>query len=51
MITLYHLEEMPYQEIAKVTGVPEGTVKSYLFRARKRLKELLEKDYLKEELR
>lgn len=39
ILTLYHLEEMSYEEIGKITNLPEGTVKSYLFRARKQLKE------------
>lgn len=45
VITLYHLNEFSYQEIEEITGMPEGTVKSYLFRARKLLKERLEKFY------
>jgi len=35
VLTLYHLEDMKYQEIAEIMGIPEGTVKSYLFRGRK----------------
>jgi len=50
ILTLYHLEEMSYLEIGKITGLPEGTVKSYLFRARKLLKENLLNNYKKEEL-
>jgi len=42
LLTLYHLDEFSYQEIESITGMPEGTVKSYLFRARKLLKEKLE---------
>lgn len=42
ILTLYHMEGFSYPEIVKVTGLPEGTVKSYLFRARKKLKELSE---------
>ncbi|XOV93808.1 MAG: RNA polymerase sigma factor [Bacteroidota bacterium] len=42
ILTLYHLEGFSYPEIVEVTGLPEGTVKSYLFRARKKLKELSE---------
>ncbi|MCK4466164.1 MAG: hypothetical protein KAU83_10685, partial [Bacteroidales bacterium] len=30
-----------YKEIGEITGLPEGTVKNYLFRARKLLKEKL----------
>lgn len=43
VITLYHLEEKNYKEIEEITGFPEGSVKSYLFRGRKLLKEKLEK--------
>ncbi|MBD3219211.1 MAG: sigma-70 family RNA polymerase sigma factor [candidate division Zixibacteria bacterium] len=50
IITLYHLDEMSYTEIADVMGLPEGTVKSYLFRARKALKDSIESGYRDEEL-
>jgi RNA polymerase sigma-70 factor (ECF subfamily) len=40
-LTLFHLEEFSYQEIEQITGMPEGTVKSYLFRAKAILKEKL----------
>lgn len=43
VLTLYHLEEFSYNEIEEITGMPEGTVKSYLSRARKLLKGKLEK--------
>ncbi len=50
VLTLYHLNEFSYQEIEQTTGMPEGTVKGYLFRARKLLKEriefLIQKDQL-----
>ena len=42
LLTLYHLDELPIAEIATVTGLAEGTIKSHLFRTRKRLRELLE---------
>jgi RNA polymerase sigma factor (sigma-70 family) len=42
VLTLFHLEEMSYPEIEEVTGMPIGTIKSYLFRARKLLKEKVE---------
>ena len=42
VLTLYHLDGFAYPEIVKITGMPEGTVKNYLFRARKKLKELSE---------
>ncbi|MGH8016381.1 MAG: RNA polymerase sigma factor, partial [Candidatus Zixiibacteriota bacterium] len=45
IVTLYHLDDLSYQEIAEITGMPDGTVKSYLFRARKLLRERLERKY------
>jgi RNA polymerase sigma factor (sigma-70 family) len=43
ILTLYHLQELSYSEISEITGMPDGTVKSYLFRARKLLKDKLAK--------
>jgi RNA polymerase sigma-70 factor (ECF subfamily) len=43
VLTLYHVEGMHYDEISKITGMPAGTVKSYLFRARTLLKEKVKK--------
>jgi RNA polymerase sigma-70 factor (ECF subfamily) len=50
LVGLYHQEELSYQEMAEITGLPEGTVKSYLFRARKMLKEKLLSTYKMEKL-
>ena len=50
LIRLFHNEEMSYDDIAQITGLPEGTVKNYLFRARKALKDSLLENYKKEEL-
>ena len=50
LITLYHSEELSYEEIAQITELPEGTVKNYLFRARKVLKERLLLKHKKDEL-
>ena len=51
VLTLFHLEEFSYQEIEQITGMPEGTVKSYLFRAkallREKLKFVVDEDSLK----
>jgi len=38
VLVMYHLEEMSIGEIAGIVGVPEGTIKSHLFRARTRLR-------------
>jgi RNA polymerase sigma-70 factor (ECF subfamily) len=43
VLTLFHLEEFSYKEVEEITGMPEGTIKSYLSRARKLLKNKLEK--------
>ena len=50
LITLFHHESMSYEELSQITGMPEGTVKSSLFRARKMLKENLLSKYQKEAL-
>ena len=50
LITLFHHESMSYTELSQITGMPEGTVKSSLFRARKMLKENLLSKYQKEAL-
>lgn len=42
LLTLYHLDELPIAEIAAITELAEGTIKSHLFRTRKQLRELLE---------
>lgn len=41
LLTLYHLEDMPIGEISRMTDLPENTIKSHLFRSRKRLREIL----------
>jgi len=50
LISLYHQEELSYAEIAEITSLPEGTVKNYIFRARKTLKENLLLKYKRNEL-
>jgi RNA polymerase sigma-70 factor (ECF subfamily) len=42
LLTLYYLEETPIPEIARITGLAEGTIKSHLFRSRLRLRGVLE---------
>jgi RNA polymerase sigma-70 factor (ECF subfamily) len=41
VITLYHLQGKQYEEIAEVLGLPMGTVKTHLFRAKDQLRRLL----------
>jgi RNA polymerase sigma-70 factor (ECF subfamily) len=45
-----HQSGMSNEEMVQITGLPEGTVKSYLFRARKNLKEIILSKYRKEDL-
>jgi RNA polymerase sigma-70 factor (ECF subfamily) len=47
-LTLHHLQNLDVKQIAEVLGIPEGTVKSRLGRARQRLREAL-REWLDEE--
>ena len=49
-LTLYHLEGMSVSQISEVMDNPEGTVKSHLYRGRKKLKDWLLDRYQREEL-
>lgn len=40
LISLYHLQDRSYEEIAGITGIPPGHLKVKVFRARQRLKKL-----------
>ena len=46
VITLYHLQGKQYDEIAEVLGVPMGTVKTHLFRAKDLLRKMLTENTL-----
>lgn len=50
LVSLFHQQELSYAEIVEITGMPEGTIKNYLFRARKELKKQLLLTQLKESL-
>jgi RNA polymerase sigma-70 factor (ECF subfamily) len=43
LVVLRDVEELSYEEIGEVTGLPEGTIKSRLHRARMAIKEELER--------
>lgn len=45
VLVLRHQEGMSYRDIAEVTGLPEGTVKTHLFRARRRLRQGVAEQY------
>jgi RNA polymerase sigma-70 factor (ECF subfamily) len=42
-LVLRDVEDLSYEEIGEITGLPEGTVKSRIHRARAQLKELVER--------
>ncbi|MGD8683235.1 MAG: sigma-70 family RNA polymerase sigma factor [Chloroflexota bacterium] len=44
VVVLHHLADMPLEQVAEVTGVPEGTVHSRLYRALSALRAALEAD-------
>jgi RNA polymerase sigma factor (sigma-70 family) len=50
VLTMYHLDGMTYPEIGEATGMPEGTVKNYLFRARTMIKDMVKKYLGQEEI-
>ena len=50
LISLYHQQELSYEEIVQITSLPDGTVKNYLFRARKQLKQYLLATYQRDDL-
>ena len=50
VLFLYHVDALSYSEITEITGMPAGTVKNYIFRARKLLKDIVMKYLGKEEL-
>ncbi|HXX68702.1 MAG TPA: sigma-70 family RNA polymerase sigma factor [Polyangiaceae bacterium] len=43
-LVLRDIEDLSYDEIGAITGLPEGTVKSRIHRARGQLKEIVERD-------
>ena len=48
VLTLFYLEGFHYPEIVEITGMPEGTVKNYLHRAKLKLRTIVEKQAQKE---
>ena len=47
IITMYYLKETPYDEIAAAMKIPIGTLKTWMFRARKELRAIVERELAK----
>lgn len=45
VLTLYFLEQMPYESIAEVVGCTLGTVRSRIFYAKQSLRREMERDH------
>jgi RNA polymerase sigma-70 factor (ECF subfamily) len=45
VIILRYVEDLPYEEIARILNLPMGTVKTYIHRAKGKLKELLGEEF------
>jgi RNA polymerase sigma-70 factor (ECF subfamily) len=43
VVLLFYLEDQPIDRISKITGMPTGTIKSYLSRARSKMATLIQK--------
>lgn len=43
MVLLFYVEDMPVKKVAEITGCPEGTVKSYLSRARAKMADVIDR--------
>lgn len=44
VVMLFYLEDMPIKKIVEITGMPDGSVKSHLHRAKSRMRQFLEND-------
>lgn len=44
VVILFYLEELPVKRIAQITGMPEGTIKVYLSRSRKKMQDYYKRD-------
>ena len=43
VVLLFYMEDKTVKDIEAITGMPSGTVRSHLFRARKHLREYLDR--------
>ncbi|MCX5770878.1 MAG: RNA polymerase sigma factor [Candidatus Hydrogenedentes bacterium] len=45
IVTLYYLKEVPYEDIARGMRIPIGTLKTWMYRARAQLRNILEREF------
>ena len=45
LVAAHHLQGVQYEALAEALGIPLGTVKTHLHRAKRRLRELLEQEF------
>lgn len=45
ILTLFYLQELSHEEIAEVTRLPIGTIKTHLYRARQSLQQLVQEEF------
>lgn len=50
ILTLFYLEEMSYEEIGEIMGLPMGTVKTHLHRAKQALRDMIVEEGLWKEM-
>ena len=43
LVTLFYIQDYPLKKIMEITGLPEGTVKSYLSRAKAKLARVMKR--------
>lgn len=44
IVTMYYLKDISYEEITRALNIPMGTLKTWMFRARKQLRKIVEKE-------
>jgi len=50
ILNMYYMNELTHSEITEILGIPIGTVKNRIFRAKEKLKDIILEKYSKEEI-
>ena len=43
LVVLFYIQDLPLKRIVEITGLPEGTVKSYLSRSKAKLAKVMKR--------